>query len=163
MSPEEQNLAWLMELPSTLAKAGRMTDGWKLGMALRDYRNGTPLEVALGLRGGPRTALTQSRHAQRNRALFEAWCAIPEPDLSPWGRSTRLELEIERFGRTMWPMWREMSCPPEGSSRLRAALWEAFRTGLKIPGTARQLDAIVKKEQALISENDCNPWVEVDN
>jgi len=163
VSPEEQNLHWLMELPSTLAKAGRMTDGWKLGMALRDYRDGTPLEAALGLRGGPRTALVQSRYTERNRALFEAWLAIPEPDLSPWGRSVRLEQEVQRFAQMMWPVWRDMSCPPEGASAMRAALWEAFRTGLKIPGTARQLDAIVKKEQSLISENDCSCWIDADN
>jgi len=113
------------------------------------FLDGEPLALALGLAAaGPGHASARHEFLARVRDhhLYEAHRLTGGP--SPWSRSLALAREIRRFEATVWPRWRHCDAPPEGASGLRRALFAAFKTGLEIPGSPRQLARIAARRHA---------------
>lgn len=96
------------------------------------------LDQALGLGG----SCADRAKAARDYWLREAWQALDGP--LGFARSRKLADELGRFESCVWPRWRDLEATPEGASRLRVALWHAFRCAraYHIPRTAQGLDNI---------------------
>lgn len=116
-----------------------------------------PLERCCGL--PPPTARRAFSRAQRDLWLSEAHRLCP--GASHWQRSRALLVELRRFSSAVWPVWRDATDPPPGTSALRTALFRALKhaeqlageNGLPaIPGTARGLDFAVKGIASGISQ-----------
>ncbi|MEF7616548.1 hypothetical protein V4F39_21710 [Aquincola sp. MAHUQ-54] len=96
-----------------------------------------PLERCLKLPTNERAL----RRALRDRWLRHAWAHLDD-EPSPWRRSELLAAEIRRFESRKWARWSTLDQPPDGSSSLEAALFEAFRAHGRVPATAMQLHNI---------------------
>jgi hypothetical protein len=96
-----------------------------------------PLERCLHL---PTNERTLSR-ARRDDFLCTAWLET-DPALSAWQRSAALAAEVRRFGARKWPRWSALTAAPGEASALERALFEAFRSHERIPGTTMQLHNI---------------------
>jgi hypothetical protein len=96
-----------------------------------------PLERCLRLPTNER-ALGRAR---RDDLLCTAWLET-DPALSAWQRSEALAAEVRRFGARKWPRWSAMVAAPDGASAMDRALFEAFRSHERIPGTTMQLHNI---------------------
>jgi len=59
-----------------------------------------------------------------------------------WRRSERLAVEVHRFQLAKWPRWSSLHQAPSEASPLEEALFEAFRSHERVPGTAMQLHNI---------------------
>lgn len=96
-----------------------------------------PLERCLRL---PTSERALSR-ARRDDLLCMAWLET-DPSLSAWQRSEALAEQVRRFAARKWPMWSTLPAAPEGASAMERALFEAFRSHKRIPGTTMQLHNI---------------------
>jgi len=96
-----------------------------------------PLERCLRLPANER-ALSRAR---RDDLLCVAWL-LTDPALSAWQRSEALAAEVRRFGARVWPRWSAMLAAPDGAGAMDRALFEAFRSHERMPGTAMQLHNI---------------------
>jgi hypothetical protein len=114
-----------------------------------DLLFGTDPRETLGLSGAD---ARDARRARRNFFLKRALRQLPPGTVG--GRCKELQKEISTFLAILWPRWREMSIPPEGTSELRACLFHARRAG-KFPDSHRQFVNIAKSEicQVLISHD----------
>ncbi|NML44770.1 hypothetical protein HHL11_13510 [Ramlibacter sp. G-1-2-2] len=118
---EREDIDWLCNgFAAFLASAGRV-----------------PLERCLRLPANER-ALSRAR---RDDLLCAAWLET-DPALSAWQRSEALAAEVRRFGARKWPRWSTLGAAPDGASAIERALFEAFRSHERIPGTAMQLHNI---------------------
>jgi hypothetical protein len=61
---------------------------------------------------------------------------------SSWRRSEMLAAEVHRFQVAKWARWSSLDHIPAGASALDEALFEAFRSHERVPGTAMQLHNI---------------------
>lgn len=121
---------------------GRLDDedvGWLVrGFKAYLASNGTlPLERCLHLPAGDGAL----RRARRDNWLRRAWERMGE-EVSPWRRSERLADAVNRFRLTKWPRWRCLGAAPQHASAVEQALFEAFRSHERIPGTAMQIHNI---------------------
>ncbi|MDM0014825.1 hypothetical protein QTH87_20445 [Variovorax sp. J22P168] len=96
-----------------------------------------PLERCLRLPTNERAL----RRARRDDLLCAAWLQT-DPALSGWQRSEALAMEVRRFGARKWPRWSALDAAPEEASAMDQALFEAFRSHERVPGTAMQLHNI---------------------
>lgn len=101
-----------------------------------------PLERCLRLPTNERAL----RRARRDDLLCLAWLET-DPALSAWQRSEALAVEVRRFGARKWPRWSAMPAPPAEASAMDRALFEAFRSHERIPGTAMQLHNIAAQRR----------------
>ncbi len=63
---------------------------------------------------------------------------------SAWGRAVALAGELDRYERRgVLRRDRDAGGPPDGCSRLRAALWHAHQAGADMPASAKQLARIL--------------------
>ncbi len=102
----------------------------------------TPQEAQAALCRGYAGTDRPARIRARNRALLDAadLLAIDRP--GTWPLAQRLEAAIERFRGRVWPMLR-VGLHRE-LSPVESALYRAFLTGERVPGTARHLYALLK-------------------
>ena len=120
-SLEPEDISWLCKgFTAFLAADGRV-----------------PLERCLRLPTNERAL----RRARRDHWLRSAWQLV-EPSASAWRRSELLAAEVSRFHSSKWPRWSRLEQAPSGSTALETALFEAFRSHERIPGTAMQLHNI---------------------
>lgn len=118
---QPDDLAWLQDgFNAFLASGGKL-----------------PLERCLHL---PTNERTLSR-ARRDHWLRQAWLALSD-ETSTWRRSERLAAEVQRFDSFRWRRWASLPEPPAGCSALERALFHAFRSHDRVPGTAMQLHNI---------------------
>ena len=96
-----------------------------------------PLERCLRLPTNERAL----RRARRDHWLRRAWLQV-EGVSSSWRRSERLAVEVHRFHVAKWPRWSSLHQAPAEASALEEALFEAFRSHERVPGTAMQLHNI---------------------
>ena len=96
-----------------------------------------PLERCLRLPTNERAL----RRARRDHWLRRAWLQL-EGVSSSWRRSERLAAEVHRFHVAKWPRWSSLHQAPADASALEEALFEAFRSHERVPGTAMQLHNI---------------------
>ena len=96
-----------------------------------------PLERCLRLPTNERAL----RRARRDHWLRRAWLQL-EGVSSSWRRSERLAVEVHRFQLAKWPRWSSLHQAPSEASPLEEALFEAFRSHERVPGTAMQLHNI---------------------
>jgi hypothetical protein len=111
-----------------------------LSRGFRAYLAGNgalPLERCLHLPTGD-SALSRAR---RDHWLHRAWEHLGD-EVTPWQRSERLAEIVNRFRGALWPRWRGLSEVPAAASAVEAALFEAFRSYERVPGTAMQLHNI---------------------
>jgi len=52
---------------------------------------------------------------------------------SPSDLAKKLEKELNQFEALLWPKFKNLNEPPMGTSYLRWRLFQAFKTGLKMP------------------------------
>ena len=99
---------------------------------------GGTLDEHLGLKpeNGKRTWRTRFLQLRRDGYLKKAHALC---EGSPWRRSCTLEAEVRRFESVLWPRLREDEKLPERLSDLRRFLFLAFKIGLPVPTSARQL------------------------
>lgn len=119
-----------------------------IAAGLREYLDagaGTSLDRALGLKGaGVRSFATIERHRRRNAALMAALEFAHDGEPTPAGeRAGRLAEAVRRFKRRKWPRIQHLEEPPTGLSALEKRLFRAFRTGMRIPESDRQIRACV--------------------
>ena len=100
--------------------------------------SGQTLDQALGLKGLRFQHLKQ----QRDGYLHQAWLTLPD-DLSDWKRSSMLADKIFRFESRTWPRLQHHATPPKHLDRGQRLLFEAFRLGLRMPLSARQVHNII--------------------
>ncbi len=123
---EQADLAWLSKgFSAFLASGGRL-----------------PLERCLRL---PKNE-SALRRARRDHWLRRAWLQLHEAG-SSWRRSEALAVEVHRFQTLKWPRWSALDQPPAGASALDAALFEAFRSHVRVPNTAMQLHNIANRSR----------------
>lgn len=101
-----------------------------------------PLERCLRL---PSNEGAMSR-ARRDHYLCTAWLET-DAALSSWQRSEALAAEVRRFGLRKWPSWAALAIAPEQASAMDRALFEAFRSHERMPGTAMQLHNIAAQRR----------------
>jgi hypothetical protein len=102
-----------------------------------------PLERCLHLPTNERAL----RRARRDHWLRRAWSDL-QTEPSPWRRSEMLAAEVRRFESRKWARWSSLEQPPDGSSALESALFEAFRAHERVPSTAMQLHNIAAARRA---------------
>ncbi len=120
-SVEQEDLAWLCRgFSAFLASGGKV-----------------PLERCLRLPTNERAL----RRARRDHWLRCAWLKL-EGASSAWRRSEMLSAEVRRFQGVKWPRWSSLNEPPSEATPLERALFEAFRSHERVPGTAMQLHNI---------------------
>lgn len=122
---------------------------WLLAGIEAHLSGGLPLDKALGLNGaqGIEVPRRRWRRACRNRHLCRALAACE--GATPWLQAVALAAEVRRFETVLWPRWRALEQPPPTASTLRTHLFKAFRTGIPIPTTARQLHDIARRAGAV--------------
>lgn len=86
------------------------------------------------------------RRACRDYWLRRAW-KLAAPELSPWRRSEVLAGLVRTFASRQWVRWRSLQSAPASTGELEAALFYAFRSCERIPGTAMQLHNIAHHRQ----------------
>ena len=86
------------------------------------------------------------RRACRDYWLRRAWM-LAAPELSPWRRSELLASLVRSFASRQWVRWRTLQAAPPNAGELEAALFYAFRSCERIPGTAMQLHNIANHRQ----------------
>jgi hypothetical protein len=86
------------------------------------------------------------RRACRDYWLRRAWM-LAAPELSPWRRSEVLAGLVRNFASRQWVRWRSLQSAPASAGELEAALFYAFRSCDRIPGTAMQLHNIAHHRQ----------------
>jgi hypothetical protein len=120
-SVEPEDLDWLCRgFSAFLACGGRL-----------------PLERCLRLPTNERAL----RRARRDHWLRRAWMLL-DGTTSSWRRSEMLAAEVHRFQVAKWARWSSLDHIPAGASALDEALFEAFRSHERVPGTAMQLHNI---------------------
>ena len=120
-SLEREDLDWLCRgFSAFLASGGKL-----------------PLERCLRLPTNERAL----RRARRDHWLRRAWLQLDGVP-SSWRRSERLAAEVHRFHVAKWPRWSSLPQAPSEASPLEEALFEAFRSHERVPGTAMQLHNI---------------------
>ncbi len=120
--------------------AAWLTDG--INQHLTD---GVPLDQALGLVGGSRTAGYQYRMQQRDRHLKAAAELLADGSCPPWRRAQELKKAINRFEGAIWPRLRHHNQPPENLSELRRALFWARKLNMApLPSSQRGLYEMLK-------------------
>lgn len=96
-----------------------------------------PLERCLHLPTNERAL----RRARRDQWLRRAWMLLSGAS-SSWRRSEMLAAEVHRFQVSKWVRWSSLDRAPAGANALEEALFEAFRSHERVPGTAMQLHNI---------------------
>jgi hypothetical protein len=96
-----------------------------------------PLERCLHLPTNERAL----RRARRDHWLRRAWMLLDGAN-SSWRRSEMLAAEVHRFQVAKWARWSALDHVPPGANALEEALFEAFRSHERVPGTAMQLHNI---------------------
>ena len=86
------------------------------------------------------------RRACRDYWLRRAW-KLAAPELSPWRRSELLAGLVRSFATRQWVRWRNLQSAPANAGELEVALFYAFRSCERIPGTAMQLHNIAHHRQ----------------
>jgi hypothetical protein len=86
------------------------------------------------------------RRACRDYWLRRAW-KLAAPELSPWRRSELLAGLVRSFATRQWVRWRNLQSAPANAGELETALFYAFRSCERIPGTAMQLHNIAHHRQ----------------
>jgi hypothetical protein len=104
-----------------------------------------PLEQCLHIPKASKES-KKMRLARRNVCLMEA---AKEIDFcsrdSAWDGAVRLERELEVFvSRGAWTSWRRLASPPDGTSRLRTALFHFSHANYGEALSAKQIDRIVR-------------------
>lgn len=99
---------------------------------------------------GGRSIAYRLAASKQMSAIAAAWRAMADCSaLSTWRRCEILASEIADFEALYWPRWKD-SGPPEGSSALRCALFEAFAALDRAPPrTAKGLAELLKRAGAL--------------
>lgn len=103
--------------------------------AVAAWSRGAPLERAFGLRPASRD------YSTRNAALLAAGRALGEDP-------QRLARAVHDFETRRWPRWRAHEQPPEHAAAVDRHLFCAFRSGRRVPRSAKQLRRILQDRRA---------------
>lgn len=145
MLAESNPVENLLVISASLRQTGNRAAAEWFEKGLDRYFDNSELKFddALGLTRGPgvRKYKTVFLYLQRDNYLQEAYKLCD--GLNPWRRCLALSDEVKRFRQMLWPRLRNINELPTGFSKLRIALYNAFRTGLKIPESPRQLFKII--------------------
>jgi hypothetical protein len=109
---------------------------WLRGGFARAFRDGLPLDLALGL---PAT------RARLRTALRDYWLAQAADELSallPWPRACELARRGREFERRTWPVWRRHDAPPGHATALDRCLFYLHRHGGRVPNARRLFDVL---------------------
>ena len=120
-----------------------------LAAGLRDYIDSggrSSLDRSLGLRGaGVRSLETALAHERRNAALAAAMEYAHDGQPCPRRqRAGRLAEAVRRFRDRRWPRLQHLDEPPAGLSSIERQLFRAFKTGIGVPETPKQITACVQ-------------------
>ena len=114
-------------------------------------RGKTSLCVCLGLRGrGKDSAETIDAREERDRWLIEAMKHTNIDGVVSWESCKRLSKAIKRFQSVTWIRIKDTTTPPDDA--LKRCLFFAFKTGISVPESSKQLRNIAKKYGVLISQ-----------
>ena len=101
------------------------------------------LDNALGIRGpGIRRPASIYAREQRDERLRLAYGLTTGP--SDTERARQLVIRIDRFHAITWPRVRNYAEPPSRLTDTQKQLFFAFKTGVKIPRSAKQIRSIGK-------------------
>jgi len=119
-------------------------DAWlRAGVARYLTQNGSiTLEAALGL---PRR--------RPAKAMRDFWLAAAANHFhgSSYKRAAALSAAANKFGLRTWPCWCKHEAPPVSADALEQALFHAFKTGLRMPGTAQGMLKILDNQNPVSS------------
>jgi hypothetical protein len=120
-NPQPEDISWLCKgFAAFLASGGKL-----------------PLERCLRLPANERSL----RRSCRDHWLREAWLRV-DAAASSWRRSERLAVEVQRFQSGKWARWSLLDEAPASASAVEAALFQAFKSHERVPGTAMQIHNI---------------------
>ncbi len=140
-------LAEVFQAACTHGQLGMLGREWLVLGFLRSVRDGIPLDAALGLCGGGsrtlrRRLLTEQRDVQLARALV---LVALDAEVSVWERCKRLAPLAQRFCADVWPRASRLAAPPSDWPEWKQALFNAARTGLELPASAKGMQAAWKR------------------
>ena len=140
----ENPIEHMLLIPDALRQTGNRSAAEWFEKGLDRYFDNSELKFdeALGLTRGTTQRKWKTIHLylKRDSLLQEANLLCVG---KPWRRALALSDEVKRFRQMLWPRLKKIDGLPTGLSKLRFALYQAFRTGLKIPESPRQLFKII--------------------
>lgn len=125
--------------------------GWLIKAFLHYLHHGGeyPLDRFLNLapiEAGTSSLSTRLGLLKRNLYLVESLHKIALDDhVTNWGRCQRLAAEISKFESRTWKLYRHLPEPMARWPEWQQALFQAYKTGVRIPRSAHALHGIVKQ------------------